>query len=476
MAFLPRVLAAALLAIVLGGAPWSAVASDKQWTEYGRLPGDAPVFGLANDPTQPTTVYAATMGAGLLRTDDGQTWREVSKALPRRVWKLAVDAARDEQGFAPLYLGTTGGFYKSLDGGHTWSQLGKGLATAGALNVRSVAMGRGNLVIGTSDGVYKSADGGQSWQAMGLSGMDISSVAFAQYSQPTVVLAGIDGTKNPGSRLLISQDLSSSWSPVKGLPSDMVVSAIAAGPVPGGAVFRPLFVAGSSGVYKSDDRAQTWGQLSGLPAQGFGSLAPSPADPNILYAGSDGSAGSGGGVWRTTDRGSTWAQVAAGMNAHGVTAVTVGRDSPATLVAATWDADTPAVVLYELTDAQNPPSGQPESGVCPEPITCPGGAPPAPPALTGALVSSRPVEAVACPSPTPTPARKPSPTPKASAQPGTSSPRPSPLPSPTVLVNCGVATPRGPTPPGSDLPLGIAVAALGLLFLALVLRILFVRR
>src|SRR5207245_1014363 len=111
MAFLPRVLAAALLAIVLGGAPWSAVASDKQWTEYGRLPGDAPVFGLANDPTQPTTVYAATMGAGLLRTDDGQTWREVSKALPRRVWKLAVDAARDEQGFAPLYLGSTGGFY-----------------------------------------------------------------------------------------------------------------------------------------------------------------------------------------------------------------------------------------------------------------------------------------------------------------------------------------------------------------------------
>lgn len=500
MAVFPRALLAALAAVVLLASPLLAQATDNQWAEYGSLPAETPSYSMAVDPASPTTVMAATQGAGLLRTDAGQPWRDIgSPTLPKFLWKVAVDARPDSNGYSPIYVGSAGhGFYRSLDGGKTWKEGNSGLAGQ-ALNVRSIALGHSLIVIGTSDGAFKSADNGSTWQRAGLAGFDISALAFAVYgtagsSAQPVLIAGVDSARSPGSRLVRSTDLGGSWAPLKnGVPPDVVVSSLASGPVPTGANLRPLFMSGSGGVYKSDDGGDTWAQLAGLPqGQGFGTVVTSAYDPNLVYASSDGGGtsgsspapGTGGGIWKSTDRGGTWNQVVAGMKHRGVTALALARNSPGTLYAATFDPDLPLGLAYTYNDAQSALSGTPEDGVCPEAAACSGDLHPLP-----AVEGSKPAPVivgpggcvVAAPSPSPsasagaTPTAVGSPTAGASPSPAVSAGAASPAPSATP--SCAPAAPKSPPPPArNDLPIQLAAAVVGLLLLILVLRIFLARR
>jgi hypothetical protein len=465
MAVFQRVVLAVVSAVLVVAATGTALAADLQWTAYGDLPLNKPAFSLAQDPGAPATIYAATQGSGLVRTDDGKTWKPVSSTLPAKLWKIAIDPSKGPQGPAPMYVGSAGqGFFKSLDGAKTWQASNQGLASASDRNVRAIAMGVNELVIGTSNGAFRSADGAKTWQPAGLAGYDISAIAYARYTGPATLVAAIDGVANPGSRVVVSKDSGATWTPVKvGVPGDIVVSAIAAGPLQSGPNLRTVFLAGSAGVFKSDDQGATWAQQSGLPAQGYGSIAMSPGDPNILYVGSDGGGGGGGGVWRSNDRGGTWTQLTNGLAEKAVTAISVGRDNPATLVAAAWNPDKPLAPVYELGDTQAPPSGAPEGGVCPEP-NCLGGVQPVvtPSAAPAASPSPSPEPCLAGPAATPTPA--------ASASPGAPAAAPTAAASAASsghLVPCPTAG-STPVPPHNDIPLPVAVGVVGVLAVLLV--------
>jgi photosystem II stability/assembly factor-like uncharacterized protein len=455
-----------------------AAGADLQWAQLAPLPPAGPAFSVTNDPLVPSTAYVATMGSGLLRTEDGKTWSDSGgSSLPKNLWRVAIDPANGPKGNPPIYVGAaSGGFFKSLDGAKTWASLNNGLSGR-ALNVRSMALGRGVILIGTSDGVYKTTDGGKNWQSMGLKGFDVSSVAFAKYNPPVIIVAGIDGADNPGSRLQGAQDFSGRWAPLKqGVPGDLVVSAIASGPVHTQDNLRTVFVAGSGGVYKSDDDGQTWAQLAGLPAQGFGSLALSRADPNILYTASDGGGGSSGGVWRSTDRGGTWAQVSAGLATKAITALSVGADSPATLFAIAWDPDRPAVVAYTLKDTQALPQGSPEGGLCPEGNS---DCPPLAASSPGVLPSLPVVLPVPCSSPVTSASGTPTAGASAAASGATGALAASPSASATTGPSPSPSCPPTPQPGGSprnDPPLWIGLGVVGVLFVVLVGRYLVVRR
>jgi hypothetical protein len=374
-----------------------------------------------------------------------------------------------------MYVGSAGqGFFKSLDGGKTWQGSVDGLTSAGARNVRAIAMGVNQLLIGTSDGAYKSSDGGKTWQAAGLPGYDVSAMAFARYASPPTVIAAIDGLNNPGSRVVETKDAGASWTPVKqGLPADIVISALAAGPLPSGANQRPLFLAGSAGVFKSDDGGLTWGQLSGLPPQGYGSLALSPGDPQVVYVASDGGGGGNGGVWRSTDRGGNWTQIINGLTEKGVTALSVGRDNPATVISASWNPDKPLAAVYEVSDTQAPPAARAEDGVCPEP-SCKGGTIVLPSAAPTAVTSPSPSPSacVAAISPTPsTRSASPAESASASASPAApaSAPGASPVPSPSTAPQPCPSPSRGAgTSPRNDIPLPVAIGVVAVLAALLV--------
>lgn len=71
----------------------------------------------------------------------------------------------------------------------------------------------------------------------------------------------------------------------------------------------------SGGIWKTTDAGQTWINLTGnLPNLATTTLALSPANPNIIYAGTGEAFGdfafvNGDGVWKSTDKGETWQQL-----------------------------------------------------------------------------------------------------------------------------------------------------------------------
>jgi hypothetical protein len=168
------------------------------------------VNGIAVDPSDLTTVYAAT-GRGVIKsTDRSNTWTpmvsglptEVDPAIfctpqcdgqvnplnftvPRNVQAIAVDPANLDV----LYAAVGGGYTRVNGGG--WSALNGGLpgtVTSGDGKVSALVIGpnHGDPVFGTlyaattGFGVYKSSNGGMSWTAgTGILTPDLSITALA---------------------------------------------------------------------------------------------------------------------------------------------------------------------------------------------------------------------------------------------------------------------------------------------------------
>ncbi len=90
----------------------------------------------------------------------------------------AVDAVVSDPNI--IYVGAaTGGVWKSVDGGLTWTPIfdGQGTGSIGAIAINQanpdivwVGTGEGNPrnSAGVGDGVYKSMDGGRTWMHLGL--------------------------------------------------------------------------------------------------------------------------------------------------------------------------------------------------------------------------------------------------------------------------------------------------------------------
>jgi hypothetical protein len=73
-------------------------------------------------------------------------------------------------------------------------------------------------------------------------------------------------------------------------------------------VYATFSGTGTPHIYKSTNRGGTWTALTeGLPDEPFGTLVIHPADPMVLYAGSD------FGVYASFDAGATWAPYGAGL-------------------------------------------------------------------------------------------------------------------------------------------------------------------
>ncbi|MFO7892755.1 MAG: hypothetical protein R6U63_03380 [Longimicrobiales bacterium] len=112
---------------------------------------DREVYAVAVDPRDGDIVFAATSG-GVYRTlDGGATWRCVLSS-PRPAYAVAVDPDDGDI----VYAGTAGGVYRSVRGGAPWSweSFDPWLED---LAVRSVVVGPGASVVhlGTADGAWR---------------------------------------------------------------------------------------------------------------------------------------------------------------------------------------------------------------------------------------------------------------------------------------------------------------------------------
>lgn len=165
----------------------------------------------------------------------------------------------------------SGGLWRSLNGGTSWTPIADNLAVLGATdlafdptnaNIMYLATGDGNAGDSRSIGIYKSTDGGNTWNVTGLS--------FTA-SQSRIL-----------SKIIIS-------------PTNNNL----------------LLACSNVGIWRSTNAGSTWAQVS---TENTKDLEFHPTNPNIVYAG-------GKSFLRSTDGGATWTAITNGLP----TATTVQR-------------------------------------------------------------------------------------------------------------------------------------------------------
>ncbi len=311
-----------------GGATWFK-------SDYG-LGGVLPT-SLAVSPFDPQTVYAATLGADIVKTTDGgQTWQKIN--IPWIEWtsNLATDPFIDGR----LYEGGScmGDILISSDGGSTYHTIRLTLPvtyTDSAICANSVVPDPhrpGHILAGVAiplgtqhsawhGGIYVSEDYGEHWEWVEV-GHVISPVTSLVYdpNNPLIVYAGTDGGE-----LLSSGDGGVTWHTVSSWNGTHTITAIAIHPQNS----QVIFISGQDpyAIWVSTNGGNTWTGLANQPTTGpIGALRFASTTPPTLYAGT-----MSDGLWRTTDNGQTWT-VANGLAQGNVCSLATTTDGERAIV------------------------------------------------------------------------------------------------------------------------------------------------
>lgn len=211
----------------------------------------------------------------------------------------------------------TGGLWKSMDGGQTWSTNTDHLPNLGVSDIEINPQNPDIMYIATGDkqrgsalsiGIMKSTDGGQTWQFTGLN-PDVTEKhkigkLLMHPDNPEILLAA----SNKG--IYKTTDGGNSW--VNKIPGDFFDMEI--NPADSAAWYATQ---SGVGIFRSIDSGESWTRLSvGLPDPGprFGriAVAVSQSSPAVLYALYCEDIESEGWVWglygfyRSVDGGNTW--------------------------------------------------------------------------------------------------------------------------------------------------------------------------
>jgi len=236
-----------------------------------------------------------------------------------------------------LFFGAT--VQRSTDGGETWERAqGLGLPEESGLTLARVwhiEPSDGRLLLGGDPGcLFVSEDGGTTWEPNrallehptrdrwqpGAGGLCCHSIQVAPDGTLYIAISAAGAFR--------SDDGGESWTPInQGVAADFLPDPF---PDIGQCVHkllmhptRPerLWQQNHCGVYRSDDRGDTWERLegNGLPS-GFGfPIVLDPSDPDVAIVvpeeGAENRVVVGGrvGAWRTADGGATWALEADGL-------------------------------------------------------------------------------------------------------------------------------------------------------------------
>lgn len=243
------------------GGIWKTTTAGHNWVEIMDHQSTEAIGSLALDPHNSNIIYAGTgepnnsvdtnRGAGILKsTNGGHTWTTLgfNTFVNRSVADIVVDPTNGNL-YAVSYQGRSGGsgtsygsglnnpylpplgFYRSTDGGQTWtlSNPTSTLATDATGRTGTVSLVRssnGTLYLGVyNQGIYSSTDGGQSWNALTNAGetqgnFDRVTLAVAA-TNPNVIYAAyshdIDGSG--GETLYKSTDGGATWTALTNAPN-----------------------------------------------------------------------------------------------------------------------------------------------------------------------------------------------------------------------------------------------------------------
>lgn len=247
------------------------------------LPVNPFALCLAVDPTNSLVVYAGFNNGGLFKTaDGGANWSAVSAANLgfSGVFTIVFDPVTP----STIYVGSGSGALKSTDSGSTWTQINN-FGIPNTPNVRTFAIDPTSpstvyAGLGGNGGFFKSTNGGGSWTVMNTGMTDTSFISVTSIvidpSNPQTIYAG----RASSGGIQKSTNGAASWTPVNnGVPSQSITAMVATP--------AAIYAATSgSGVVKTTNGGTSWTTAdAGLGSNQVRTLVGHPTDQTILFAG-----------------------------------------------------------------------------------------------------------------------------------------------------------------------------------------------
>lgn len=191
--------------VSLGEGIYKSLDGGRTWKLMG-LEKTSNIHRIIIDPSDPNVVYVGAIGnpfgvhpeRGVYKTTDGgETWKKILYTNDTSgVGDMVMDPSNPNKLFVNMYQhlrtpwslqggGPGSGFYMTLDGGKTWTKLGKanGLPDGNYGRI-GIAIGRNDpkrvyaMVEATKNGLYKSNDGGYNWELVNSDPAVVTNRAF----------------------------------------------------------------------------------------------------------------------------------------------------------------------------------------------------------------------------------------------------------------------------------------------------------
>ena len=277
----------------------------KTWDNISKGMSHSRVIAMAIDPSYPATVYAGTKGDAVYKSHDGgQRWTSMRSGLDDATISSVVNQfVFDPYDSNHLFAATTMGIFETKTGGESWTKRMEGMKEV--LMVVSLGIDPTRpaiLYAGTSGGVYKTINEGGHWEKAnnGLvppelikssRALNVTSIQVDPFEPDTVYAATLAG-------LFKTTDGATSWTRIGASLTDQMIIAMILDRSKKGVVY----ITGREGVHRSADGGMTWKPLNkGFVSTNVRSIAQSSTDPDVFYAGTNGS-----GLYRSEDAGESW--------------------------------------------------------------------------------------------------------------------------------------------------------------------------
>ncbi len=255
----------AMLSLSMCGFGISANASDIVWQDIGR--GNLNLNAVIVNPDNPRIIYIGSSN-GVFKTEDGgKTWRNVLSVKGKnRVVNFLLFDPHDKNS---LFAATGNGLFYSSNQGKTWEKIFKGKSYLES-ECTSIAILPYSIYLGTKSGCFVSIDKGRSWhkETGKLGNSRILAIASDLKEPDYVYVACVEGvykTQNKGRSweeiFAVSPTENNNNHDDEDEPEDQEEASKVSN-------IRYitldhhnldyLYLATSKGVYKSQDRGQSW--------------------------------------------------------------------------------------------------------------------------------------------------------------------------------------------------------------------------
>lgn len=273
------------------------------------------------DPNDTMRIYLGSRSGGFWRTlDGGATWSgsTTDSLFATGVNTMAVSPFNPDSILINVRNsrnGTSHGIYRSVDAGDTWtvtpfnpSSVGwTGLGARGQIyKIAYHPTVRGVVFVGTSEGLFRSTDDMATWTAVWLT-LDFTAIAFHP-TNPNIIYAV---SRNNDREIYVSTNGGLTFAisnRITGNSADIKISTTAACP-------NCVYVGSSDGIWKSIDNGLNFTLRSTPGLSNYGAFAVSDVDTSyVLFGNIDVNMSSNGGT--TFNRATVWSQGNANYNTN----------------------------------------------------------------------------------------------------------------------------------------------------------------